>query len=63
MLGHVPLNWSKMASKFLQIKNHHIHVEMTGKRVNRESNFYGHARVITWVKNSLKKLDNGFMLK
>ena len=63
MLGHVPLNWSKMASKFLQIKNHHIHVEMTGKRVNRESNFYGDARVITWVKNSLKKLDNGFMLR
>ena len=52
-----------MASKFLQIKNHHIHVEMTGKRVNRESNFYGDARVITWVKNSLKKLDNGFMLR
>ena len=32
---HVPLNWSKVASKFLQLKNHHIHVEATGKRVSR----------------------------
>ena len=52
-----------MASKFLQIKNHHIHVEVTGKRVNQESNFYGDARVITWVKNNLKKLDNGLHVK
>ena len=37
ILGHVELNWNKMASKFLQITNHHIRVEVTGKRVNRES--------------------------
>ena len=33
--GHVPLNWSKISSKFLQFTNHYIHVEVTGKRVNR----------------------------
>ena len=33
-IGHVPLNWSKMSSKFLQFTNHYIHVEVTGKRVN-----------------------------
>ena len=32
--GYVPLSWSKMASKFLQITNYHICVEVTGKRVN-----------------------------
>ena len=32
---HVPLNWSKVASKFLQFTNAHIHVEVTGKRVIR----------------------------
>ena len=35
IVGHVPLNWSKVASKFLQLTNHHIRVEVTGKRVNR----------------------------
>ena len=34
IIGHVLLNWSKMASKFLQVTNHHIRVEVTGKRVN-----------------------------
>ena len=29
-----PLSWSKVASKFLQFANHHIHVGVTGKRVN-----------------------------
>ena len=33
IVGHVPLNWSKVASKFLQFTNHHIRVEVTGKRV------------------------------
>ena len=33
--GHFPLNWSKVASKFLQPANLHIRVEVTGKRVNR----------------------------
>ena len=32
--GYVPLSWSKMASKFLQITNYHICAEVTGKRVN-----------------------------
>ena len=35
LAGHVPLNWSKVASKFLQLTNHHSRVEVTGKRVNR----------------------------
>ena len=34
IVGHVPLNWSKVASKFLQFTNDHIRVEMTGKSVN-----------------------------
>ena len=33
--GHVPLNWSTVASKFLQLTNHHIRVEVARKRVNR----------------------------
>ena len=35
LVGHVPLNWSKAVSKFLQLTNHRVHVEMTEKRVNR----------------------------
>ena len=35
IVGHVPLNWSKVTSKFLQLTNHHIRVEVAGKRVNR----------------------------
>ena len=34
IVGYVPLNWSKMAPKFLQITNYHIRLEVTGKRVN-----------------------------
>ena len=34
IVGYVPLSWSKMASKFLQITNYRICVEVTGKRVN-----------------------------
>ena len=34
IVGDVPLNWSKVASKFLQFRNHHICVEVAGKRVN-----------------------------
>ena len=29
ILGYVPLNWSKVASKFLQFTNHHTRVEVT----------------------------------
>ena len=35
IVGHVKLNWSKVASKFLQFTNHHILVEVTGKTVKR----------------------------
>ena len=35
IVGHVALDWSKVASNFLQITNRHICVELTGKRVNR----------------------------
>ena len=34
IVGHVLLNWSKVASKFLQLTNHHIRAEVTGKRVS-----------------------------
>ena len=34
ILGHVPLNWSKLASTFFQFTNYHIRVEVTGERVN-----------------------------
>ena len=34
LVGHVPLNWSKVLSKFLQFTIHHVGVEVTGKRVN-----------------------------
>ena len=55
-----------------QFTNQHIHVEVTGKKVNRDvglrleipvNYFYSDARVITWVKNSLEKLDNEFHVK
>ena len=35
IVGHVPLNWSKEASKFLQLTNQGVRVEVTGKTVNR----------------------------
>ena len=35
IVRNVPLNWSKVASKFPQFTNNHICVEVTGKRVNR----------------------------
>ena len=31
---YVPPNWSKMASKFLQLTNPHIRVEVTGKIIS-----------------------------
>ena len=34
IVGHIPLNRIKVASKFLQFSNHHIHIEVTGERVN-----------------------------
>ena len=32
---NAPLNWSEVASKYLQPANHHTRVEVTGNRVNR----------------------------
>ena len=65
LVGHVPLNWSKVVSKFLQFTNHHVCVNVTGKRVNCGVGlgleivvnyfFYGNARVITYVRNGLEK--------
>ena len=37
---HVPFNWSKFASKFLQFPNPRIRVVLTGKQVNRSAGFY-----------------------
>ena len=34
LVGHVPQNWSKVLSKFPQFTNHHVGLEVTGKRVN-----------------------------
>ena len=62
IVGHVALSWSQMTSKFLQFTNHHIHVEVTGKRVNRGLGlaleipvnyfFMEMLRVKTWMKNT-----------
>ena len=60
VVGHVPLNWSKVLSKLLQFTNHHVRVGVTGKRVNRGFGLgleilvnyflYGDARIIIWMK-------------
>ena len=67
------LNWSKVASKFLQFANNHIHVEVTFmknqplcKIVNWRSCkilFYADAKVVIWVKSYLEKVGNEFHLK
>ena len=60
------------SSKFLQSTNHYIRVEVTGKKVKcivglrleyMQTIFYGDARVTTWVKISLEKLDNELHVK
>ena len=33
IVGHVPLNWSKVTSKFLQFNNNQVRVEVTRKKV------------------------------
>ena len=35
LVGHVTLNWSKALSQVIQFPNHHVLVEVTGKRVYR----------------------------
>ena len=61
LVGPVPLNWSKMLSKFLQFTNHHVGVDVTEKRVNHGvglgleipiNYFYGDTRVTTWMKGA-----------
>ena len=57
-----------MASKFLQLTNHHIRVEVTGKTVScgfglgleipGKYFLNEDARVITWVESSPEKFDN-----
>ena len=64
LVEHVLLNWNKVLSKLIQFTNHHVRVEVTGKRVNLcfglrleiQVNyfFYGDARVITWMKKAWK---------
>ena len=39
VLGHVSLNWNKLAAKFLQFPDHCIRSVVTGKRVNRGVGF------------------------
>ena len=34
LVGHFPLNWSKVLSKLIQFTNDHVLAEVTGKRVN-----------------------------
>ena len=60
LVGHVPLNCSKMLSKFLQFTN--VRVDVTEKRVNHGVGlgleipinyfFYGDTRVTTWMKGA-----------
>ena len=73
IVRHVPQNWSKVASKFLQFTNHHIRVKVTWKTVNRGVGLgleipvnyflYGDTKIMTWVKNNLQKLDNELHVK
>ena len=64
-VGNIPFDWSKLAAKFLQFPNHHIHVVVTGKRVNRGAGFgveipvdyifKGNFRATTWLKKALER--------
>ena len=66
-VGHVPLYWSELADTFLKFPNHHIHVVLTGKIVNRGISialeipadyfFHGDNRVMKWFRKSIEKLD------
>ena len=64
LVGHAPLNWSKVLSKWLMFTNHHVRGEVTKKRVNLGFGlgleilvnyfFCGDSRVITWMKIAWK---------
>ena len=34
VVQHVPLYWSELVNKFLKFPNHHIRVDVSGRRVN-----------------------------
>ena len=64
LVGHVPPNWREGLSKLIHFTKHHVHPEVTGKRVNRGFGFgleiqvnyffYGDARVVKWMKIAWK---------
>ena len=67
IVGHVPFNWSKLASMFLKAPNSCIRGTVTWKkRVNRGAGlgleilmnytFYGDARVVLWLEKALKRI-------
>ena len=72
LVGHVPLNWSKVLSKLLQFTNHHVHIEVTGKKVHRGfelgleiqvNYFLWRCKSYNMDGNSLEKLDNELHVK
>ena len=68
IVGHASLNWSRVASKLPQLTNQGDWKESqfwcwVVNRNTCELLFYDDARVITWVKNSLEKIDNEFHVK
>ena len=65
--GHVPFNWSKLASMFLKVPKSCIRGTVTGKRVNRgacllgleipmDYTFYDNSRVVLWLEKAFKKI-------
>lgn len=70
VVGHVPFNWSKLATTFLHFPNCHICIVETGKWENRgagsglemsaDNIFYRDSRVTNWnwLQKDFKKLDN-----
>ena len=63
IVGYVPLNWSKVVSKFAQFTKHSCRGDFKESYHTCNLFFYEDAKVITWVKNSLKKLDNELHVK
>ena len=73
VVGHVPFNWSKLAAKFLQFPNHHIHVVVTDTRVNRSTEFgleipldyifYEDSGITNSYKKASKTVDNSLDVK
>ena len=65
-MGHVPANFSKLFSRFLDFPHHTIRAEVTGRRVNRGAGygleipvrytFYGKIETINLVKKYIEKI-------